>query len=317
MSADSRLSADLKPCIAAAAARARGEVALDEPMGRHCTWRAGGRAACLFRPVDLDDLDTFLAALPVKVPVAFIGLGSNLLVREGGFDGVLVATNQALGAVRRATEDTFIAGAGLPCAKLAREAARAGFADAAFLAGIPGTIGGALAQNAGAFGGETWSYVEAVTTIDRRGTVRECMPAVFQVEYRSVSAPAEGWFLGGTFRFGPESDPKAEHRIRELIARRAASQPTGQASCGSVFRNPEGDHAGRLIEAAGLKGRRIGGAVVSPEHANFIINDAKASANDIEALMQTVAREVAARFGVALVPEVTIIGRHVQGAHAQ
>lgn len=317
MSADSQLSADLKPSIGDAAARVRGVVALDEPMARHCTWRAGGRAACLFRPVDVDDLATFLAALPAEIPVAFIGLGSNLLVREGGFDGVLIATNQALAEVRRATEDSFIAGAGVPCAKLAREAARAGFADAAFLAGIPGTIGGALAQNAGAFGGDTWSHVEAVTTIDRSGALHERMPSAFEVGYRSVSTPTESWFVRGTFRFGPERHPEAEHRIRELIARRAASQPTGQASCGSVFRNPEGDHAGRLIEAAGLKGRRIGGAVVSPEHANFIINDAKASAADIEALMQTVAREVASRFGVELVPEVTVIGQHPQGADAR
>ena len=314
MGAESQLSADLKPSIGDAAARVRGVVALDEPMARHCTWRAGGRAACLFRPVDLDDLCIFLAALPAEIPIAFIGLGSNLLVREGGYEGVLVATNQALGEVSRPTDDSFVAGAGVPCAKLAREAARCGFADAAFLAGIPGTIGGALAQNAGAFGGETWGHVRAVATVDRGGSIHELTPEAFEVGYRAVRTPTEGWFVCGTFRFGPERDPHAERRIRELIARRAASQPTGQASCGSVFRNPEGDHAGRLIEAAGLKGRRIGGAVVSPEHANFIINDSGATAADIETLMQTVAREVAPRFGGGLVREVTVVGRHAEGA---
>jgi len=308
MGAEAFVTGNLEGLTAQIAGHVRGTVETDVSMARHCTWRAGGPAALMFRPEDLEDIARFLAYLPREMPVAFVGLGSNLLVRDGGFPGALVATNQALTTIRREGDGRFVADAGVPCAKLAREAARDGYADAAFLAGIPGTVGGALALNAGAFGGETWPHVCSLQTIDRDGRIETSAPDAWEIGYRSVTGPAGRWFVRATFGFGPERDPDAERRIRDLLARRAASQPTGQASCGSVFRNPEGDHAGRLIEAAGLKGRRVGGAVVSDAHANFIINDGGASAADIETLMQLVVDEVAGRFGITLVPEVRVLG---------
>ena len=202
----------------------------------------------------------------------------------------------------------FEAEAGVTCAKLAREAARAGLAGAEFLAGIPGTVGGALAMNAGAFGGETWEAVTAVQTVDRRGVLRWRGPKDYRVGYRQVQGPEGEWFVAGRFRYAPGDVGAAQDRIRALLARRGETQPTRQPSCGSVFRNPPGDHAARLIEAAGLKGACIGGACVSELHANFIVNTGTATAADIEALIRHVQERVASQFGVRLEPEVRIVG---------
>jgi len=194
------------------------------------------------------------------------------------------------------------------CAKVARECARANLVGAAFLAGIPGTMGGALAMNAGAFGGETWSIVSAVRTIDRRGVIRERSPEEFTVAYREVVRPAEEWFVACTLRLARGDGEAEQAAIRALLERRAATQPTGQPSCGSTFRNPAGDYAARLIEASGLKGFRIGGAEVSTKHANFIINTGEATAADIEDLIAHVRSEVAHRQGVMLQTEVHMVG---------
>jgi UDP-N-acetylmuramate dehydrogenase len=195
------------------------------------------------------------------------------------------------------------------CAKVARFSAARGLAGAEFLAGIPGTVGGALAMNAGAFGGETWSIVRSVETMDRAGRRRRRLPAEFEIGYRQVQGPAGEWFIAAAFELRPDPDRSAAARIRELLAQRAETQPTGVFSCGSVFRNPEGDFAGRLIEACGLKGRRVGRARVSDRHANFIVNEGGATAADIEALVLLVQEEVRTQTGVRLEPEVRIVGR--------
>jgi UDP-N-acetylmuramate dehydrogenase len=292
----------------------RGALRRHEPMARHCSWRAGGAAEFCFEPADRDDLISFLRAVPPELPLTWVGLGSNLLVRDGGLPGVVILTTRALGGIRQ-NDDCFTVEAGVPCAKLARQVALAGHAGAEWFVGIPGTVGGALAMNAGAFGGETWESVIQVETVDRTGTTHVRTPEAFQVSYRTVRGPQEEWFLACTLRFAPRTEPEtALAEGRDMLARRNESQPTGVASCGSVFRNPPGDHAGRLIEAAGLKGVREGGCHVSLKHANFIINDRAASAADIERLILRVQEEVRARFGILLQPEVRILGRAAAAA---
>ena len=286
------------------------ELTRNEPLARHTTWRVGGPADLFFRPRSVDSLQRFLAGLPPATPVTWIGLGSNLLVRDGGIRGAVIST----GALPKdfSTEGGRRArcSAALPCATFAKRCARLGLGPAAFFAGIPGSIGGALAMNAGAFGGETWDSVDSVETIDRGG-VRHTRPkADFAVAYRSVRGAPGEWFLGASFEFPPVDSPAARESdaIRELLRERAAKQPLGRPSAGSVFRNPDGGHAGALIERAGLKGLSRGGAVVADKHANFIINTGSASAADIEALIVEVQRRVHDATGVMLEAEVRILG---------
>jgi UDP-N-acetylmuramate dehydrogenase len=285
----------------------RGVLRSDEPMAAHTSWRTGGCAERWFRPADRDDLATFVATLPPAEPLYWVGLGSNLLIRDGGLAGTVVASHGGLSSIDHDGRGHVRAEAGVTCAKLARRCVAWRLANGDFFAGIPGTVGGALAMNAGAFGSETWEHVEAVETIDHAGTIRRRSPDAFKVGYRTVRGPAHEWFLAANFRFSPDSGMSRE-RIKTLLARRNATQPLAVASCGSVFRNPPGDHAARLIEAAGLKGRRVGGAVVSDKHANFILNDGGASAADIEALLVAVRNEVEAQFGIELIREVRIVG---------
>jgi len=277
-----------------------------EPLSRHTSWHVGGPAELFFMPRDREDLVAFLKALPDDVPLLWLGLGSNLLVRDGGVRGVVISTREALtGLARRGAREVY-AEAGLPCAKLARACAGWDLGPAEFFSGIPGTVGGALAMNAGAFHGETWRQVRAVETVDRHGEVRARGAGEYHVGYRQVEAPVAGeWFLAATFHFEAGS---SEAATRALLERRRQTQPIGEWNCGSVFTNPPGDHAARLIESAGLKGLRSGGAVVSTKHANFIINEGTASARDIEALIQTVQREVERHHGRSLVPECRIVG---------
>lgn len=279
----------------------------DEPMSKHTSWRVGGPADLFFRPGTVAELKEFLQKLPADVPLTWIGLGSNVLVRDGGIRGAVVCTSALPREIERIDETRVHAGAGVPCATLARRCVRWGLGPAAFFAGIPGTMGGALAMNAGAFGGETWDNVESVETIDRAGTVRQRQRSEFGIGYRSVTGAGDQWFLGATLHFARGRIDDAAN-MRRLLDKRSDSQPLGRPSAGSVFRNPPGDHAGRLIEAAGLKGAREGGAMVSDKHANFIINSDAATARDIEALIGRIRAEIGRRFGVELEPEVRILG---------
>lgn len=285
----------------------RGELKTGEPMARHVTWRAGGRAARFYAPADLEDLAAFLRQLPPQEPILFVGLGSNLLVRDGGFAGTVVRTHAA-GRHPELIAGHLYADAGVASPKVARFAARHDLAGAEFLAGIPGTVGGALAMNAGAWGGETWKIVEAVETVDRHGTVRTRGPQDYTVGYRRVQGPAGEWFVAGVFRLASGDGSAGKALIKSLLARRGASQPTQLPNAGSVFKNPPADHAARLIEACGLKGRCEGRACVSELHANFIVNTGGARAADIERLIARVQAEVERRHGVRLETEVRIIG---------
>jgi UDP-N-acetylmuramate dehydrogenase len=276
-------------------------------MSRHTSWRAGGPADLFFIPASIDDLSSFLAGLDSDTPIFWHGVGTNLLVRDGGLRGVVISATKILRYLEQIDELTVRAGAGVPCTQLARQCIRWGLGPSEFFAGIPGTVGGALAMNAGAHGGETWERVETVRTIDRNGEIHERAPADYTIGYRSVVGPANEWFIEGTFRFEPDVVPSME-TLQTMLERRKTTQPLGLPSCGSVFRNPEGDYSARLIEAAGLKGHRIGGAEVSTKHANFIINREHASATDIEALIEHVRKTVFDVHGVELVHEVRIVG---------
>jgi UDP-N-acetylmuramate dehydrogenase len=286
----------------------RGELRRDEPLALHTSWRVGGPARRFYRPADAADLALFLRQLDAEEPLLWVGLGSNLLVADAGFNGTVIQTQGRLDTLERVGELGVRVGSGVSCAKAARFAARAGLTGAEFLAGIPGTLGGALAMNAGAYGGETWAWVRRVQTVDRSGTLRARTPADFRIGYRRVEGPAGEWFLEAELALEAGDSSKGLERIRELLQRRGRAQPIGLPSCGSVFRNPPGDHAARLIEAAGLKGLREGGAQVSEKHANFIINTGSATARDIARLIERVQTEVERVSGVQLVPEVRRVG---------
>jgi UDP-N-acetylmuramate dehydrogenase len=289
----------------------RGELRENEPMAGHVSWRAGGAAVRGYVPLGLADLAAFFGTLRHDEPVMTVGLGSNLLVRDGGYDGTVVFTHGALKTLRREADGTIYVEAGVASPKVARFAANHGLVGAEFLAGIPGTMGGALAMNAGCYGGETWNFVERVLMLDRRGELIERRPEDFAVGYRHVGlkGATDEVFAAAWLRF-PTGDGKASReRITELLEKRIATQPLQLPNAGSVFRNPPGDHAARLIEAAGLKGTAIGGARVSEKHSNFIVNpDGKATAGEIEMLIVQVQARVKEMFGVELVREVRIVG---------
>ncbi len=295
----------------------RGELRLDEPMARHVSWRAGGRVARAYFPAGLDDLCVFIAGLRHDEPLLFVGLGSNLLVRDGGYDGTVVFTHGALSALRIDEEGLVYAEAGVASPKVARFVANQGCAGAEFLAGVPGTVGGALAMNAGCYGSETWNHVERVLMIDRHGRKSVRTPAEFAIGYRHVGLRevCDEWFAAAWLRF-PQGDAAASRaRIKSLLEQRIASQPLQQPNAGSVFRNPPGDHAARLIQEANLKGYSIGGARVSEMHANFVVNpENKASATEIEMLIGQIQAKVQEKFGVELVPEVRIVGERLEAA---
>ncbi len=291
----------------------RGELKRDESMRKHVSWRAGGISDRTYAPADLEDLGEFLARIPDREPVLFVGLGSNLLVRDGGFRGTVVFTHRVLARFfleERPGYAEIYAEAGVAGPKVARFAAVHNLEGAEFLAGIPGTVGGALAMNAGCYGTETWNVVARVRTIDRAGRLQIREPHEYAVGYRSVLAlqARDEFFVAAWFRFARGDGDKARQKIKELLSRRIATQPLAEPNAGSVFRNPPGDYAARLIEASGLKGRRVGGAEVSTVHANFIVNKGGALARDIEELIVLVQDTVRREANVMLEREVQIVG---------
>jgi len=288
----------------------RGEAVLGESLADFTTWRVGGPAARLYKPADLDDVRCFLRTLPVGEPLFWLGLGSNVLISDQGFTGTVILTQGRLTDLVLTKEASIRVEAGVSCAKMARFCARNQLSGGEFWAGIPGTMGGALRMNAGCFDGETWDRVVSVETITRSGEIRHRYPSEFQVSYRTVDGlGVDEWFVAAHCRLTPGSQAESMEKIKALLARRAATQPTGEYNCGSVFRNPPHGFAAQLIEACGLKGQRIGGAVVSPKHANFIVNEAgQASARDIQALIQYVADEVYRKHQVQLHREVHFFG---------
>lgn len=303
----------------------RGEMRMDEPMKKYTSWRAGGAAERIYMPADLTDFAQFLLSLAPDEPVYVIGLGSNLLVRDGGVRGTVVVLHARLNELRLEQQNKngglIYAQAGLACAKAARFAASHDLAGAEFLASIPGTIGGALAMNAGCYGSETWEIVERVQTINRAGQLWERPLGNYAIGYRHVALKpemrveetldgfaGEEWFVGGWFRLSSGTHDASRQKIKEFLARRITSQPLNLPNAGSVFRNPPGNQAARLIESCGLKGFRIGGAMVSAKHANFIVNTGTATAADIETVIVAIKNEVKQKTGIELEQEVRIIG---------
>ncbi|HEX7454611.1 MAG TPA: UDP-N-acetylmuramate dehydrogenase [Gallionella sp.] len=320
------------------AAVLRGKLSLAEPMCRHTSWRAGGVAGRAYQPADLDDLRIFLCSLPADEPAVAVGLGSNLLVRDGGLRGTVLLLHGALSELSLQTEGLIYAQAGVPGAKLARFAALHNLRGAEFFAGIPGTVGGMLAMNAGCYGSEIWQHVAKVQVMTRSGELIVRTPQEYEIGYRSVilkekgegrrekggaitdrgfslpsslfPLPQEEFFVGAWLAFENGDGEIARKQIKELLAKRISSQPLNLPNAGSVFRNPPNDHAARLIEQCGLKGRQIGGAQISVKHANFIVNVGGATAADIENLINDVRETVAKQTGVQLHPEVKIIGEY-------
>ena len=278
------------------------------PMAEHTTWRCGGAADRVYAPSSLDDLSAYLAGLGEDVPLTWLGRGSNVLVRDGGMRGVVIQLSEPLSEIVLEPPRVHALGGAL-CARLATLTATAGFGGLEFLAGIPGTVGGALAMNAGAADSELWEFVESIETVDRQGARHEFTSEQVEVGYRFAKIPAGHGIVAGTFRLEPSEDPtQPERRLRKLMDHRRTTQPVSQPSGGSVFRNPPGGHAARLIEEAGLKGHRIGGAEVSRTHANFIVHEGTASAADIERLIEHVQDTVEQHSGVRLELEVRILG---------
>ncbi len=292
-------------------AQLRGEMQFDVPMRKHTSWRAGGTVDRTYQPADLADLQCFMRGIPADEPLLAVGLGSNLLVRDGGLRGTVLLMHGALRELMLDKDELVYAEAGVPGAKLARFAALHNLAGAEFFAGIPGTVGGMLAMNAGCYGGEIWQKVQKVRVMTRSGELIERTPDEYEIGYRRVRKTGDQsaeMFVGAWMKFEQGDGEIARSEIKSLLAKRIASQPLNLPNAGSVFRNPSGDHAARLIEQCGLKGMQIGGAQVSPKHANFIVNVGEATATDIENLIGEVQAIVATQTGVALHAEVKIVG---------
>ena len=301
----------------------RGRFLYNEPMKKHVSWRAGGPAQRAYVPADLEDLIWLVRSVPAHEDIHMVGLGSNLLVRDGGVRGVVILLHGVLKelAIESRThglppapegiETALVyAEAGVAAPKLARFAAKHDLVGGEFWAGIPGTVGGAIAMNAGCYGSETWDKVVQVRTLDRQGQLNERLPDEYVTGYRHVALkhPQQEWFIGGWFRLDKGDGAASRETIKTLLEKRINAQPLNVPNAGSVFRNPPGDHAARLIEACGLKGFRIGDAQVSEKHANFIVNRGHATATDIERLIEHVEDTVEARTNVRLIREVRIIG---------
>lgn len=286
----------------------RGVMLTNEPLAKYTSWRVGGPAQRMYIPQDKSDLIAFIGSLPEGEPLYWIGLGSNLLVRDGGIHGTVINTRSRLKDMRLIDSERVYVEAGVPCAHVARFCSDLGLTGAEFLAGIPGTMGGALRMNAGAFGGETWAIVDRVEMIDAEGKVVERSHHDFEIAYRSVKGLDNEWFLSAQLQLQRGNSEASQQHIKALLEKRNATQPTNKPTCGSVFKNPPNDHAARLIEACGLKGYSVGGAVVSEKHANFIENRGDATAADIERLIEHIQTQVKTHFGVELQPEVCRVG---------
>ena len=291
-----------------AQSKLQGTLLLSESLARYNSWRVGGKADRVYIPAGLQDLQAFLQGLDENEPVHFIGLGSNLLVRDGGVRGTVIVMHSALNTLEM-QGDLLYADAGVTSAKVAKFSAKQGKRGAEFLAGIPGTVGGALAMNAGCHGGETWDIVNKVLTIDTHGNLHERQRDEFVATYRHIEMPAQNeWFIGAWFELPNGNAAEAELTIKNLLAKRLATQPLNLPNAGSTFRNPAGDYAARLIEACGLKGHQIGGAQVSEKHANFIVTMPGATAADVEQTIALMRNTVKEKFGIELQQEVRVIG---------
>jgi UDP-N-acetylmuramate dehydrogenase len=295
-------------------ARVRGDVRYDEPLARYSTYRIGGPASALVEPRSVDDVAATLAvAAESGVRWLVLGLGSNVLISDAGFDGVVLRIGKGLDEVREATPTSWVVGAGLPTPLLARRSAAAGLGGVQRLIGVPGTVGGGAFMNAGAHGQDFSQLVRAVETVQSDGTLQTVRGSAIPWRYRS-SGLDNVVIVGATLEFAPADPRELLHDIRRHLHWRKAGTPFDQPCCGSVFRNPpqavgaERRTAGQLIDAAGLKGFAVGGAQVSSMHANYIVNVGEATASDVKAVIDAVRERVLKQFGVELELEVKVIG---------
>ncbi len=289
----------------------KGELLTNESLAKYTSWRVGGVAKQLYKPADKEDLVDFISNLPEQEKIVWLGLGSNLLVRDGGIDGTVICTRNRLKGLNLIDTNKVYVEAGVPCAHVARFSTELGLSGAEFLAGIPGTMGGALKMNAGAFGGETWNIVESVEMLNERGLITKRLKDQFDVSYRSVKSYESEWFIAATLYLNVGESIESHQKIKALLEQRSRTQPTNKPTCGSVFKNPAGDFAARLIEACDLKGYQVGGACVSEKHANFIENVGGATAADIESLIDYIQQEVKQKQGVSLQTEVCKVGERL------
>ena len=290
----------------------RGRVSENAPLAGVTWFRVGGPAEVLFRPADIDDLAAFLAQKPADVPVTVIGVASNLLVRDGGVPGVVVRLGRGFAAIEvRGT--SVAAGAAVLDLNVAIAARDAGLARLEFLSGVPGTIGGSLRMNAGAYGSEIKDVLVHAEALDPTGGRHELTLAQMQLSYRHCGVPEDWIFVGATLEGIADDPAEIQRRMAEIERERSASQPIRSRTGGSTFANPPGHKAWELIDGAGCRGLRRGGAMVSEKHANFLINTGEASAADIEGLGEEVRRRVFERFGIALEWEIRRIGKPAAG----
>lgn len=285
-----------------------GELHENHPLANYTSWKIGGPAEYFYHPTDLQDLAVFLRHWK-KEPITLLGGATNVLIRDHGVKGLVIYLRGSLNELKQIDAFNIRAEAGVSCSRLVQQCVHLDLIDAAFLAGIPGTIGGALAMNAGAYGDVIWNHVTAVETINRKGQIKLRPVTEFQPEYRQVKGLAiNEWFAAGYFKFNRGKEQETDIKVRDILQRRQASQPLDLPSCGSVFRNPPGDYAARLIESSNLKGMQIGGAKISDKHANFIVNEGEAKASDVEKLIAIIMETVEQKHGIKLVPEVHVLG---------
>lgn len=288
----------------------RGKLLRDEPLGPFTWFRVGGAAELLFLPADHEDLAAFLKALPAEVPVTVLGVGSNVIVRDGGVPGAVIRlAGRAFANVQADPQaHRIVAGSAALDAAVARAAAKAGIAGLEFYAGIPGTIGGALTMNAGCYGSETKDVLVSAWGYDRSGTRRELALADFGYTYRHSEAPADIIWVEAVYQGRPDGPQAVQARIDEITARRETTQPIREKTGGSTFKNPPGHSSWKLVDEAGWRGKPYGGAMFSPLHSNFMINTGTATAADLEGLGEAVRADVKAKTGIDLHWEIKRIG---------
>lgn len=305
--------ADLAPELTALMPGLRGRLAANAPLADITWFRVGGPAQVLFTPADTDDLAYFFSLLPAQYPVRVIGLGSNLLVRDGGVSGIVIRLGRGFAGIEAEPGCRLRTGTAVPDVKLARAAADAGIAGFAFYRGVPGSIGGALRMNAGAHGRETKDVLVEATAIDRQGTVHVLPLAAMRMTYRHSEVPADWIFAEAVFQGAPGDPAEIQKQMGEVAEYREANQPIKERTGGSTFKNPPSSSAWKLIDAAGCRGLRVGGAKVSEMHCNFLINDRSATAEDIERLGETVRARVKSTSGITLDWEIIRLGQPLDG----
>ncbi len=291
----------------------KGELLYRAKLAPFTTWRVGGEAEIIYRPVDAEDMAGFIQANQDK-PITILGAGSNVLVRDGGIAGVVIITAGTMNSLSIDGE-TVCVDAGVGCPSFASSCRKAQLSGAEFLAGIPGTIGGAIKMNAGAYGSEIWDLIEKIKVVDNQGQIKELTKGEVEHGYRSCNLADDNWVITAYLRLKKSEAHELEQiheKVKVLQKKRSDTQPLNEYNCGSVFKNPQGDHAARLIDEAGLKGLEIGGAKVSNKHANFIVNTGNATAAEIEQLIELVKEKVKQIHGVDLETEVKVMGNKIR-----